>query len=48
MMNDTNPISRRDFVKTASLAATAVTTGLGLEPMGSATLPMLRPLQRKS
>jgi hypothetical protein len=32
-MNSTNPISRRDFVKTASLAATAVTTGLGLEPM---------------
>src|SRR5208283_5200768 len=28
-----NPISRREFVKTASLAATAVTTGLGLEPM---------------
>jgi hypothetical protein len=35
MMNDKSSISRRDFVKTASLAATAVTTGLGLEP-GSA------------
>jgi hypothetical protein len=34
-MNDKNSISRRDFVKTASLAATAVTTGLGLEPMSS-------------
>ena len=32
-MNNQNSISRRDFVKTASLAATAVTTGLGLEPM---------------
>jgi hypothetical protein len=31
-----NSLSRRDFVKTASLAATAVTTGLGLEPMSRA------------
>ncbi len=30
-MNDKTAISRRDFVKTASLAATAVTTGLGVE-----------------
>jgi hypothetical protein len=28
----TNPLSRRDFVKAASLAATAVTAGLSLEP----------------
>ena len=31
-MNDEGSISRRDFVKTASLAATAITTGLALEP----------------
>jgi hypothetical protein len=31
MMNNKNSISRREFVKTASLAVTAATTGLGLE-----------------
>ena len=32
-MNDKGSISRRNFVKTASLAATAMTTGLALKPM---------------
>jgi len=35
-MNNDKSLSRRNFVKTASLAATAVTTGLSLEPMSSA------------
>ena len=34
-MNDDGSISRRDFVKSASLAATAITTGLALEPMSA-------------
>jgi hypothetical protein len=45
-MNHEGPISRRDFVKTASLAATAVTTGLGLEPM-SARAPAPQPALAK-
>ena len=32
-MNSEASITRRDFVKTASLATTALTTGLGLDPM---------------
>ena len=38
MQND-GSISRRNFVKSATLAATAVTTGLGLEPMSAAAAP---------
>jgi hypothetical protein len=35
-MNYKSSISRRDFVKAASLTATAVTTGLGLKPVRAA------------
>ncbi len=45
-MNDKSSISRRDFVKTASLAATAVTTGLGLEPASVRAAATRRPLRR--
>src|ERR1035437_9286990 len=38
-MMDEGSISRRSFVKSASLAATAITTGLGLEPMSAAAAP---------
>jgi hypothetical protein len=38
-MMDEGSISRRNFVKSASLAATAITTGLGLEPMSAAAAP---------
>jgi hypothetical protein len=34
-MKSNTPLSRRDFVKTASMAATAVTTGLALAPANS-------------
>jgi hypothetical protein len=36
---DTNSITRRDFVRTAALAATAVGTGLGLAPTGGRAAP---------
>src|ERR1017187_10153532 len=38
-MMDEGSISRRNFVKSATLAATAITTGLGLEPMSAAAAP---------
>jgi hypothetical protein len=34
-MNPPNPVSRRDFVKASSLAATAVSAGLAMEPAGA-------------
>ena len=47
-MNDEGSISRRDFVKSASLAATAITTGLALEPMSArAAAPAAQPTLAK-
>jgi hypothetical protein len=47
-MKDEGSISRRDFVKAASLAATAVTTGFGLEPMSArAAAPDAQPTLAK-
>ena len=47
-MKNEGSVSRRDFVKAASLAATAITTGLGLEPMSaSAAAPDAQPTLAK-
>ena len=38
--NAQDSFSRRDFVKVASLAGTAITSGLGLSPAGARAAPV--------